>query len=59
MDRFKGLKSPTLILVTDIHDDHLDPRLIALLKGPTTRLIVPPAGASRPLGVTGAENIDP
>ena len=33
MARFSGLKAPTLILVTDLHDDHLDPRVIAALKG--------------------------
>ncbi len=57
MVRFKGLKVPTLILITDIHDDHLDPRVIAALKGATTRLLVPLAGASRLLGVQGAEAV--
>jgi L-ascorbate metabolism protein UlaG (beta-lactamase superfamily) len=55
MVRFKGLKEPTLILVTDIHDDHLDPRVIAAVKRASTRLIVPRAAMSRLLGVQGAE----
>ena len=57
MLRFQGLKEPTLILVTDTHDDHLDPRVIAALKGTATRLIVPPSAASRLLGVEGAETL--
>jgi L-ascorbate metabolism protein UlaG (beta-lactamase superfamily) len=55
MARFQGLESPTLILVTDIHDDHLDPRAIESLKTSTTRLIVPAAASARLLSVQGAE----
>jgi L-ascorbate metabolism protein UlaG (beta-lactamase superfamily) len=57
MARFSGLKPATLILVTDIHNDHLDPRAIAALKTPTTRLIVPPAASTRLLDVHGAETM--
>jgi L-ascorbate metabolism protein UlaG (beta-lactamase superfamily) len=57
MARFRSLKPPTLILVTDIHTDHLDPRAIQALKVPTTRLIVPTAASSRLLGVQGAETM--
>ena len=46
-----------MILVTDIHSDHLDPRAIGALKTAGTRLIVPPAAKSRPLDVEGAETI--
>ena len=55
MDRFSTLPSPTLILVTDIHTDHLDPRAIAALKSPATRLVVPTAARARMLDVQGAE----
>jgi L-ascorbate metabolism protein UlaG (beta-lactamase superfamily) len=56
-DRFVALPSPTLILVTDIHDDHLDPRAIAALRSAATRIVVPTAAASRMLDVEGAEVI--
>lgn len=55
LDRFSAVPPPTLILVTDIHTDHLDPRAIAALKSPTTRLVVPTAARSRLLEVQGAE----
>ena len=38
---YDGLKPPTVILVTDIHGDHLDPSAIATLKGPRTTVLVP------------------
>lgn len=40
-DNFKGLPSPTMILVTDIHGDHFDPKTIAAVKTATTKIIVP------------------
>lgn len=55
LDRFRTLASPTLILVTDIHTDHLDPRAIAALKSRATRIVVPVAAQSRLLDVQGAE----
>ena len=55
MAPFEGLRAATLILITDIHDDHLDGRAIGVLKTPTTRLIVPPAAIGRLFGVQGAE----
>jgi L-ascorbate metabolism protein UlaG (beta-lactamase superfamily) len=57
MGRFKGLKPPTVILVTDIHEDHLDPPVIAALSTPTTRVLVPSAAVPRMLDVKGAETI--
>jgi L-ascorbate metabolism protein UlaG (beta-lactamase superfamily) len=57
LDRFGALPPPTLILVTDIHSDHLDPRAIAALRSPATRLIVPLAARSRLLDVPGAEGM--
>ena len=44
---YKGLKAPTLILVTDDHSDHLDQDAIAAMKTPTTKIVVPVA---RPQG---------
>ena len=55
LDRFSALPAPTLILVTDIHTDHLDPRAIAALKSQSTRLVVPVAARSRMLDVQEAE----
>ena len=57
MARFRRLKPPTLILITDIHNDHLDPRAIAALETSATRLIVPPAASTRLLDVHGAETM--
>jgi L-ascorbate metabolism protein UlaG (beta-lactamase superfamily) len=55
MAHFNGLRPPMIILVTDIHDDHLDGRAIGALKTPTTGVIVPSAAMTRLLGVQGAE----
>jgi L-ascorbate metabolism protein UlaG (beta-lactamase superfamily) len=52
---FAGLRPPTVILVTDIHDDHQDARAIGALKTPTTRVIVPSASLPRMLDTAGAE----
>lgn len=38
---------PDLILITDIHGDHLDPAAILKLKGPSTRLMAPLAAADQ------------
>lgn len=40
---YDGLPKPTLILVTDIHEDHLDPRVIASVRTPATLVVVPAA----------------
>jgi L-ascorbate metabolism protein UlaG (beta-lactamase superfamily) len=45
--RFEGLPTPTLILVTDEHDDHLDPRAIDALRGAATRVVGPAVVAAR------------
>ena len=52
---FRALPAPTLILVTDIHTNPLDPRAIAALKSPFTRLVVPVAARSRMLDIQAAE----
>ena len=38
---YAGLKTPTLILVTDIHEDHFDPTVIDVVKGPSTVVVGP------------------
>jgi L-ascorbate metabolism protein UlaG (beta-lactamase superfamily) len=54
---FEGLQPATIILVTDIHDDHLDGRAVGALKTPTTRIIVPSKALTRMLGALGAESM--
>jgi L-ascorbate metabolism protein UlaG (beta-lactamase superfamily) len=45
--RFDGLGAPTIILVTDEHDDHLDPKAIEALNGPATIVVGPAVVAAR------------
>jgi L-ascorbate metabolism protein UlaG (beta-lactamase superfamily) len=45
-----------LILVTDIHGDHLDPKMIASLRKDTTALVVPRAAADQVPGATILSN---
>jgi L-ascorbate metabolism protein UlaG (beta-lactamase superfamily) len=42
---FQGIASPDIILITDIHGDHYDPKEIAALRKATTVLVVPKAVA--------------
>ena len=44
---FTGLPSPDIILVTDIHGDHLDPATIAKLKTSATAVVAPAAAAAK------------
>jgi L-ascorbate metabolism protein UlaG (beta-lactamase superfamily) len=44
---FAGLPAPDIILVTDIHGDHLDPATIAKLKTPATMVVAPAAAAAK------------
>ena len=44
---FGSLPSPTLVLVTDIHGDHLDPATVAKLKGASTKIVAPSAAAAK------------
>lgn len=46
-NRFEGLPSPDLILVTDIHGDHLDAETLAAVVGEDTVLIAPAAVAEQ------------
>lgn len=43
---YDGLPKPTLILVTDIHGDHMDPKTIAAVKTSTTVVATPAAVAA-------------
>lgn len=54
---FDGLKPPTLILVTDVHGDHLDGDAIAALRGPATAVVVPGAGGAGWQWITGVTQI--
>jgi L-ascorbate metabolism protein UlaG (beta-lactamase superfamily) len=40
---FSGLPPADLILITDIHPDHMDPASVAALSGSATQIIAPPA----------------
>ena len=44
---FGTLPAPDLVLVTDIHGDHLDPPTIAKLRKPSTVIVAPAAAASK------------
>ena len=44
---FGSLAAPTIILVTDIHGDHLDPATIGKLKGAATKVVAPAAAAAK------------
>jgi len=44
---YTGLAAPDLILITDIHGDHLDPATVAKLKKATTTVVAPEAAAAQ------------
>lgn len=46
-DAFKEFGKPDLILVTDIHGDHFDPKTLAAVRTPETVVIVPAAVAEK------------
>ena len=54
--RFRDI-SPTIILITHTHTDHLDPRAIAAVRTPQTRIIIPTAAKGMLLDVRGAETL--
>jgi L-ascorbate metabolism protein UlaG (beta-lactamase superfamily) len=56
MARFDGLAAPTLILVTDDHDDHLDPKALDVLRAPATTVVGPAVAASRVPGLVVMAN---
>src|SRR6266542_5057846 len=45
--RFDGLPRPDLILVTDIHGDHLNAETLQAVAGPATTIVAPPAVAEK------------
>jgi L-ascorbate metabolism protein UlaG (beta-lactamase superfamily) len=53
---YTGLPAPDLILVTDIHGDHLDPATIAKVKKASTTVVAPPAAAAKLEGATVMAN---
>lgn len=46
-DAFKGLQAPDIILITDIHGDHFDPKTIEAINTKKATLIVPKAVADK------------
>lgn len=54
--KYEGLATPTLILVTDVHGDHLSPKTVARLKGPNTSVVAPAAAADQLPGATVLAN---
>ncbi|HUL72507.1 MAG TPA: MBL fold metallo-hydrolase [Vicinamibacterales bacterium] len=44
---FAGFAAPDLILITDIHGDHLDPATVNKLKTPSTIVVAPQAAAAQ------------
>ena len=44
---FAGLKTPDLILITDIHPDHLDPETLKLFEKSGATVVAPPAVAEK------------
>ncbi|MES2427592.1 MAG: MBL fold metallo-hydrolase [Bacteroidota bacterium] len=46
-DAFKGLAAPDMILITDIHGDHLDPKTLDAVNTTHATLIVPQAVADK------------
>ncbi len=45
--RFAGLPTPDLILVTDIHGDHMDAETLSAIATPQTRIVAPAAVAEQ------------
>jgi len=46
-DHYKGIAPPAIILITDIHGDHFDPKTIEAVKTANTILVVPQAVADK------------
>ena len=44
---YAGIQPPDIILVTDIHGDHFDPKTIAAVRTPNTLLVVPKVVADK------------
>lgn len=52
---FKGMKPPDIILITDIHGDHLDRNTIDSIKNSNTLLVVPKAVADKLTGIDSSK----
>lgn len=46
-DKFKGLAAPDMILITDIHGDHMDPKTITAINTANAIIVVPQAVADK------------
>ncbi len=44
---YAGLSAPDIILITDIHGDHLDPATITKVRKASTKIVAPAAAASK------------
>jgi len=53
---YTGLAAPDLILVTDIHGDHLDPATVAKIRKPSTIIVAPAAAAPKLEGAVVLKN---
>jgi L-ascorbate metabolism protein UlaG (beta-lactamase superfamily) len=53
---FGGLQAPDLIIITDIHGDHLDPATVAKLKKASTKVVAPAAAAAKLEGAIVLKN---
>jgi len=53
---YAGLSKPTLILVTDIHEDHFDPQVIRMVGGPATVVVGPSVVSSKFAGAGALAN---
>ena len=53
---YASLAAPDIILVTDVHGDHLDPATVAKLKKPGTKVVAPAAAAARLEGAIAIAN---
>src|SRR6185436_4910922 len=53
---YAGLKPPTLILITDIHEDHFDPDVITIVKGPATVVVGPGVVSGKLAGAGRLDN---
>jgi L-ascorbate metabolism protein UlaG (beta-lactamase superfamily) len=56
-DAFKGLAAPDLILITDIHGDHLDPKTIDAINTAKATLVVPQAVADKLQATTDKQKV--
>ena len=56
--KYDGLPKADVILITDVHADHMSPPTVASLRKPTTTIVVPPAVAQNlpPEGIVLIKN---